>query len=725
MVKRIVVLVFSLCIIFSSFIPISAQGEVPPEGFEMLSENSNFALYLRKSDFNVALLLKNSSGIFYSSPKNWNEDDAVDVSQRVTLGSFLIVNSVDERGTKYTANSAVASVNRGGAKSESIKNGVKITFDFPRKSEEFTIPVALTLENDGLKISILYDKIKEYGTLKINEISLMPGFGCGEYGSDGYLLIPDGSGFISEFTKAGKDSNAYRKSIYGKDPVLTTLQQTGVEQSIRMPVFGIKRQENAFLAVMEAGGALGFINAFPPTGAKTFGAVYSSFVYRQIDTTTLADKNSNYRELNVISKKRAAVNPTVKYRFLQGKNATYSGMANTYRDYLLKDCGLKRLKPETDIPFIAELFGGVQTKDTFLGFAYNRLEKATTFAETQKIIDMLHDSGIKNQKLSLIGFSSGGLYGDYQKTLSFDRSLGGNSGYQKLLKNNEDVDFFPYFEPSVSYDSSFSLSKNAAKKVNKDYAYRTDFKRSTGVKNEQLERGFFISLPRMETLFGTYLKKDKFTANNHAIAVGDLGDRLHSDFNPKANLLRDESQKNAEKLLLSAKTKYDTVMLMGGNAYAAPAADYFTETPVISSGYSLESRTVPFYQMVFHGLVNLSGTPFNISGDVSEATLLAIEGGLSPIYRLSGRDTKALSNTRMNFLYNSFYENWREEIKTSYQKINSLTGDLQDVFILSHTTENGVSICRYENGVIIYTNYSDEDKTVGDILIPALDAVRQ
>ena len=60
----------------------------------------------------------------------------------------------------------------------------------------------------------------------------------------------------------------------------------------------------------------------------------------------------------------------------------------------------------------------------------------------------------------------------------------------------------------------------------------------------------------------------------------------------------------------------------------------------------------------------------------------------------------------------------------AYRRVNSMVGDLQGQTISAHRNDAGVAVTAYENGVKIYVNYTNADRSVDGVLVPARDAVR-
>ena len=71
-----------------------------------------------------------------------------------------------------------------------------------------------------------------------------------------------------------------------------------------------------------------------------------------------------------------------------------------------------------------------------------------------------------------------------------------------------------------------------------------------------------------------------------------------------------------------------------GNSFVLGSVDNIVEAPVYSSSLIMAQTSVPFYQIVLRGYVNMSAEAMNLSSEVSELELKCAESGLSLYYQL-------------------------------------------------------------------------------------------
>ena len=75
----------------------------------------------------------------------------------------------------------------------------------------------------------------------------------------------------------------------------------------------------------------------------------------------------------------------IKYKFLEGDDSNYAGMAAYYRSYLEK-LGMKREKPRDSVPFFLEVVGAVDKVKPILGIPVRVAEPLTTYEQAIEII---------------------------------------------------------------------------------------------------------------------------------------------------------------------------------------------------------------------------------------------------------------------------------------------------------------------------------------------------
>ena len=168
---------------------------------------------------------------------------------------------------------------------------------------------------------------------------------------------------------------------------------------------------------------------------------------------------------------------------------------------------------------------------------------------------------------------------------------------------------------------------------------------------------------------------------------------------------------------------------LAGNGRAAEQAysSYVSLPPVemavsythLSEQHYMCDRSIPFYQMVLHGVVPMAAEPMNYTGDFASDRLALIESGSIPSFEFIYRDNYELKDTRYN-MYGVNYKLWLQQAAALYQEMNTALKDCQAAKIVGHEqVAKGVNRTAFDNGVVLYVNYNEAPVSVGDIRIEA------
>lgn len=289
-----------------------------------------------------------------------------------------------------------------------IDGGTAIRADFEISNLQINFSIEYSLGEDGLEVSIPYDSIQDGVDKKLVSIEIMPFFEAATEQEEGALVIPDGSGSLIKFNEGHPQyfypyseyvysgDHAYQKHVYQKlrqnEP--ETLSY-GPRENVALPIYGLYKTNKAFLAVINNGDEDAKINA-TPSGIRNiqFYRTSSEFIYRNDDNVFLGSSG----EIPMTLSKMISGDRSVRYIFLQGEEANYTGMANAYRNYLIADKGVVPVQDQ-DVTYQLRLFGGV-LQDEIIGTTFVEM---TTFEQAKSILDQLIDKGVQSIELTMEG----------------------------------------------------------------------------------------------------------------------------------------------------------------------------------------------------------------------------------------------------------------------------------------------------------------------------------
>jgi len=599
-------------------------------------------------------------------------------------------------------------------------DGDKFTVE---EKPHFTFNVKYTVDNDGFKAeldagSMKYNKEKYY----VSSVSILPYFAAAQRLDKGYTFIPDGSGAIIRFEDIVANSivNNATGVLYGTDFALYQISDKNVEQ-YTMPVFGLVNSSvnDSFFAIIEDGDALASISSLH---TSYYHSVYSSFKLITTDKYDLADAfSSGTTSSNLIGVRADQYYEgkcTVKYAMLSEEKASYLGMANYYRDYLIANGTLDKIKAESITDFtklFIEVFGSIQVDDKFLTFPVKKNMPLTTFKDVEVIHKELKEAGLGNMTFLLKGFNNGGLNATYPTSVKWQKVLGGKAGLNELLEYARGVDLeiapdveFTYSKGIKSF-SGFNYKKNGVRTLDNRYSTKREYNAST----QTFERTGGVAISSASFA----LAYDKFydSVSQYqltSLAVRTLGSDLNSDLDKADYYDREASKDNVVNMLqlLNGKKENSTnkgynLLIASGNSYAIPYASSILGASLDSSRFFIQSEAVPFYGIVYHASKEFAGNPINMDGDSDYMFLKALENGASLYFTTAMQNTEYLKfDKEYNKYYSVKYSILKDEIISLYKEFNELMKDKQDKYIVEHqfmNAEYGYDVVRKADNVAL------------------------
>lgn len=156
--------------------PLAGSGE-----WLSVGSSDRLALFLEKNGLFLKVHDKLADKWWSSTPDNYMDDEQAEGATSTNMASMLLVKYVDNSGVVGTVNSYTGSISRQAILVKALANGTGfvVEYNFPRKKENFKIPVRITVDKDTLRAEIQFDQIVENGTARVVEVSLFPYFGAG------------------------------------------------------------------------------------------------------------------------------------------------------------------------------------------------------------------------------------------------------------------------------------------------------------------------------------------------------------------------------------------------------------------------------------------------------------------------------------------------------------------------------------------------------------------
>lgn len=590
------------------------------------------------------------------------------------------------------------------------------------ESLSITIPLEYRLTDKGLEATVKAADIEEHGNVYISQIDVLQFFGAASNKAQGYILVPDGSGALINLN-SGNQATAYNQAIYDIDPVAQNYVVIEETECARLPIFGIKADDNAIFARITAGDAIASVNADVAGKLNNYNYAYASFNVREKELLNMFGVQGSKSDIPVVEKSLYKIDLSVSYSFLTKDDASYSGMARTYRKQLIDEGILKETNQSESVPLYLDIIGGVEQKKHIMGIPYEGVCAMTTYDEASEIVDNLYDSDITNLRLNYQGWFNGGIYHDVADKIKLIGSVGSKSDLESLNKKLEDKGgklFMDVAFQKVSHESKRFTSVLEASKYYSGYVVElgaTDPSTVRQTSNLEWydEMIYYMISPKF---LNRYVDKfaSKITKYDvSGINLTDLGSVLTSD-KKRSELINRQQAENIvigqyEKLAETKKNLMET----GGNEYSLKYVSDIIDAPTSYSAYYIIDEQVPFYEMVIHGSISYSGEAFNLMDDDldDDFVLNCIEYGIAPRFTLSYKDPSKMKYTSSADKYSVLYTTWLDKAKEMYGNINEALKDVDGSAMINHEKlDNGLIKVDYENGKTIYINKTSQDIAV-------------
>lgn len=593
-----------------------------------------------------------------------------------------------------------------------IDNGIRVIYDF--SEFQFAVPVEYTINDETFDIKIIPAHIAEGEEYKVTAVRIAP-FVCGVQNDaeNSWLFIPDGSGAIVEPFVSDTLGASGELEVYGHDLSTQLYGYGNKKQQAHMPVFGIKKGNNGLLAIIDSAANAATIGW--DIGSNTLGCstVYPTFRLRG---TNLISRPDNFisvttlSEINIFTDGILLEDICVKYYPLAEEDATITGMADCYRDYLIENNWLVQSEV-SDKTAAFKLVGGTIQPEFVVGVPSNKLFALTTTDEAIKIAKELQSKLGSNITFDLVGFGENGVdVGELAGGFTVASKLGGNDGMKKLNKffKELDVDAFMDFD-LISFTESGSGydEDSAATYASGQVVTYTTFDPITHIPNN--DRFFVLSRKNLLKAAKTLNSKAK-DMGLLGISLGSVSNTIYSDYATQGYYVSGKMPREVAEIFSGIKNTGLKSLTSSANIYAAGVSSEIIDAPIYSSRFNFTAYDVPFYQMVLKGYVPMSSVSINLCTDQQDALLRCVASGIAPSYTLINNFENELITSSHAFIHSSVYSSNKDQIIKDVNMVADYLETVKDVQIIEYTVlENGITLTRFDNGVYTVVNFTEED----------------
>lgn len=700
MMKKMIV----LCLLLMLAVTGTILAEEAVDDRFPVAENDHLALFLAADHCGFEVEDK-ATGVTWSSSMN----DPTFTGKLAGLNekkanSLLTVNVTNlDKGAGSITNAVLLNDKQLSTGYDLIENGVLVHYDLGNTG--ISLDVEILLDDETVLVRVPYESINCYSDFSIVSIDMMPFLCSGSDNAEGFLFYPDGCGAILEFQDYAHFKELTQVfSIYGNPEKAQSMLDFYDQEdpTVMMPVYGVSIGGNAMIAVIEGGAESARISVNSSTKIVAVNYVYANLQYRR----GFDDLRVTTRSIKTYDRNAMEVDYSIRLMFLPEGKDTYSDMAVAYRDYLIEG----GLTPNVGEQAVAiDLFMSAPEE----GLLFDTQRTVTTLEEAGTILDELAAAGVERARYSLKGWAKGG-YGAIPDRLPVEGAVGSSDELTALMQKAEDM------------GSQMSLTMNIveADHDSRSYSKRNDvvYLSNYAILTDPEEETFILSPGVIREKFDAFAKKaDKLDIGG--VRFERMGQYIPFNYNRGRYYTTAQTLEIYKQILQETKERFGSVGVQGGAIWAAPYADLMTEVPYEDSGYQFTTESVPFYQIVMHGLREYTGTPGNLSSDLEREFLRWVEMGYMPYFELTWGSTEALMYTDYQSLFTAKYTAWIDEVAQIAKAFSEgELSELRRAMILEHTkVANDLYRVKYEGGMTVYVNYSEVEQQADGLTIPAKD----
>lgn len=661
----------------------------------------------------ISELEKSNPGMIYHLKNCYREitPDKVDADIREAYGTYFptidymtlyVCRDLNAKQKAYIKQSMEAA----GFTVEDLKDEMeRAEYQGPERAVMYTIPVDLTLQDDGLTVNVDAAKILAPGKQKLYKIYLYRGFAAirgpinRPTAADEYMLIPDGSGTIMP-VNGNVTTDVFTSRIYGADesfaPTVETVDQKRAAQILTSFAAYDRGENGSVMAILEEGGAQAFISARPFNGTSNLVAtlnydlVYSERDYRSYSSNSSADSSGSGV---VLAKEDTKTNFRLRYILGEG-GKTYAEYAQLYRQYLIDNEKLPaKTNSDAKTSLYVDLIGAFPKTESVVGVPVEKTKPLTTYEQAAEILNQLKNDGVKNVSARYSYWANGGYVYSVHNKVRLISELGTEQSLKQLVQDAKDSGYKLYPSAEFMYviddivGDGFSYENDAARRLDMRTASVSDVRNlATGEQSADTAMKILVSPDLLPEIGASYKESlEKFLPDNSSISLGSIGRNLSSSY--KTNRYVDRTKAVEYQTGLMDTYKDYNQMVEAGNDYTWNYATDILDLPMGSSEYDSTLGSIPFIQMVLHGYVSYSGAPANVGSDYKMTLLKSIETGSNVLFRWMGEEDTVFENTSYGkIFFSSNYKNSYDKAVALYKELSEQLDKVASLPITDHQT---------------------------------------
>jgi len=672
-------------------------------GFTLAAENEFLQLYV--APYSLAIKVVNrATGYIFSSTLDTMEDHRLNNIWRNRVNSALTI----DFSTGGVAQWESLTINDSAVDFRLIENGFVGLVTFGESG--IGVELIVTLEGRDLLVQVPQESIIEPEGVQIIALHAYPFFGATKEGDvPGYMFIPDGSGALIRYGDLRNTMvSPWSSPVYGFNMGLGQGTVSHIEPPFNttMPVWGKVHGNNAFLVIIEGGDNYAEIIAHTAGLITEFNWIHALFTYRYTYAQPTTRDETRAPSVHRLQQAPNIFDIGLRFRFLNGDDASYVGMALTYQEYLVSRGWLTPMT-EPAPQMRLEFFGG----EVAPGTIFSQYLVMTHVEDIPGYIARLQTQGMYNMLAVYRSFARGGSI-SFPNRFPVDRRLGSAADVRNTVEALErsGVPMFFHTDYSRAYVSGGLFG-------------RSDL--SLGINGRLFSRtvqwqDFFYLTPQVAL---DQARRDVNTFERFGIqnlALQTTASSLHSVFNGGEITTRDDVRDMLDELVDVLNPVQ--LALYQPNVYAWQLTDLYFDVPMSSSRHLFVTDTVPFLQIVLRGHMAYYAPFANFSANWNRDLLRLVEFGAYPSFLLTSEPAHLLYRTAAYYIYSSMFDIWEDMVILFYNRVAGALEPVRNQPIVGREMlATGVVKVTYANGVEIFVNYTPMPFDYNGLVVPAED----
>ena len=671
-------------------------------------ENETLAFSLENATGAFRVDCKDSDAVWYSSPPDKEKYLSSEVTQLSAIQSVLTaqVLEVHKNKTVLIPISTYEDSCRKSAFKTRISNGI-IVYEISFPAYGISMEMRVIPNETGFTVKLDTGSINEKNSkYLLKSVQLLPFFGAGTQDEDGELLMPDGSGALIRFNNGQLDAQPVVLPVYGENLTATKYADGVKTETARLPLFGIIKQNSAFLSVITKGAASAAVTGSAASIVNQTNYANASFELRARDVFLFP--NENKVDMDIYQKTPLQKTELeLRYTLISKPNPEYIDLAGIYHDYLKESKKAVKLKPDMYL----EIIGASSVSRPIMGVPVLQKQSLTTFTQTKDIVKRIMGAGVQNLTLKYINWSGATMLDKMNIADDPASLLGGKNEFNSLLTYAEangvsvylDANPIRFKKGGHPLSSFFDFAQTLRNIPAKQYEYDL----STQIQDDKQPVSYLLTKSKIAKNIRAYNDRAvKLKVNGISVSGSELS---YVDYRQK-DAMKHNIGESMEKALADITLP---LMVDCGNDYQLLHAAAVLRAPVTSSGMKVYRRDVPFYHLAVHGLATLAPAPINENADYTDSFLKSVETGSALYFTVMDASAEKITGSYDKKYFYANFGVWEDKITQMYRQYSEFYEKIYDQKITAHE-RLGEDIYKtvYENRYWSVVNYTSASVSV-------------